>query len=277
MTKTAAAVRIPTARRGPAGTSPSAFRRDVSGLRGVAALLIVLFDAGVPGFGGGYAGADVLFVISGYLIASLLLARNLGAQRAIPFVAGSVVGGALAWSILHPAAWSDFSVATRAWELGAGALVALAGNDRHRIPYRLAGGLSWLGLVLIVTGVLVFRPGFPLPGIEAVLPALGTVLVLAGRGEGLLGLPPAQWLGRIWWALLLWHVPVLLIVGRSHGLGEAVPLGLGLALATYAVTKRLSPPPGLAVAGSLLVNVATLATAWWALPRLGASVAHVPL
>jgi len=273
MTKTATAVRIPTARRGPAGTSQGTFRRDVAALRGIAVALIVLFDAGVPGFGGGYAGADVLFVIFGYLIATLLLSRRFGAQRALPFVAGSVVGGALAWSVLHPAAWSDFSVATRAWELGAGALVALAGNDRHRIPYRLAGGLSWLGLVLIVTGVLVFRPGFPLTGIEAVLPAAGTVLVLAGRGEGLLGLPPGQWLGRIWWPLLCWHLPVLMAAGETHGRGVVVLLSLGLALLTYAVVKRIAGPPALAVAGSVLVNAASLATAWWAIPRF----AHVPL
>jgi peptidoglycan/LPS O-acetylase OafA/YrhL len=52
MTKTATAVRIPTARRGPAGTSQDTFRWDVEGLRGIAVALIVFFDAGVPGFGG---------------------------------------------------------------------------------------------------------------------------------------------------------------------------------------------------------------------------------
>jgi peptidoglycan/LPS O-acetylase OafA/YrhL len=280
MTKTATAVRIPTARRGPAGTSQVTFRRDVEGLRGIAVALIVLFDAGVPGLGGGYVGADVFFVISGYLIASLLLSRRLGTQRAMPFLAGSIVGGALAWSVLHATAWSDFSPATRAWELGAGALVAMAGNDRHRIPYRLAGGLSWLGLVLIVAGALVFRPGSPLAGFAVAVPALGALLVLVGRGDGLLGLPPAQWLGRISYALLLWHFPVLIVAGKTYGCGEAVLVSLGLALMTYALVerpiKRNAARTG-AWVFDVLAIVAPLAAACWTLPRFGASVAHVPL
>jgi peptidoglycan/LPS O-acetylase OafA/YrhL len=48
-------------------------RDDIDGLRAVAVLLVVLFHIGVPGITGGYVGVDVFFVISGYLITSLLL------------------------------------------------------------------------------------------------------------------------------------------------------------------------------------------------------------
>lgn len=48
------------------------YRPEIDGLRAVAILPVVLFHAAVPGFAGGYVGVDVFFVISGYLITSLI-------------------------------------------------------------------------------------------------------------------------------------------------------------------------------------------------------------
>jgi peptidoglycan/LPS O-acetylase OafA/YrhL len=49
------------------------YRREIDGLRAVAVVPVILFHAGVSAFSGGFVGVDVFFVISGYLITSLIV------------------------------------------------------------------------------------------------------------------------------------------------------------------------------------------------------------
>lgn len=50
------------------------FRLDINGLRAWAVMAVVLYHFGVPGITGGFAGVDIFFVISGYLMCGIILA-----------------------------------------------------------------------------------------------------------------------------------------------------------------------------------------------------------
>jgi len=97
------------------------YRQEIDGLRAVAVLPVILFHAGIPLFGGGYVGVDVFFVISGYLITSILLHEqskgaisypNFVARRArriLPaLLSVMLVCAALSWALMTPMELRDF-------------------------------------------------------------------------------------------------------------------------------------------------------------------------
>ena len=136
-----------------------------------------------------------------------------------------------------------FSLPTRAWQLGAGGLVALTATRWQRLPPRAAAITGWTGLALILLACTWLSTTTPSPGVAALLPTLGTVLVIAAgcaaptQGcERVLGTTPMRAIGRISYSWYLWHWPVLVLA--PHLLGH--PLGLTARLAAALLSAALA-------------------------------------
>ncbi|NKI18405.1 acyltransferase [Spongiibacter sp. KMU-166] len=98
------------------------YRREVDGLRSIAVLPVILFHAGITVFGGGFVGVDVFFVISGYLISTIILDEiddgkfsivtfyERRARRILPALFFVIVCSLpFAWFWLLPHHFNDFS------------------------------------------------------------------------------------------------------------------------------------------------------------------------
>ncbi len=294
------------------------YRKEIDGLRALAIVPVIFFHADFTLFTGGFVGVDVFFVISGFLITSLLLEEHGNkhfsflnfyerrARRILPALfLMLLVSAALAYRLLSPWDLSDFAksllganlfianiaayqqsgyfdassaikpllhiwslsieeqyyfilpillvvllrwgarvltlglgilfaaslfaserklsqdssaafyfIYSRAWEMLLGSICALFSlKQLHKVSDWLHQTAAFAGVVMIVFAILTFTQDTPFPGLFALMPTLGTALVLLfARSTTLVG----RWLanplfvgiGLISYSAYLWHQPV---------------------------------------------------------------------
>jgi peptidoglycan/LPS O-acetylase OafA/YrhL len=296
------------------------YRREIDGLRALAVLPVLLFHAGFQSFGGGYVGVDIFFVISGYLITSIIISElkagtfsivkfyERRARRILPalflvmlacfpfawlwmspsglqdfsksviavslflsnilfwkeagyfatanelkpllhtwslaveeqyyvlfplflmlawrfvtrrWLIGILCLGALAslalseWALTRYASVSFYLLPTRGWELLIGTLAAfyLFARNNNEAPSQLHQIASLLGVLLITYSIFAFDKFTPFPGINALPPTIGAVLIVLFANPQnvvgkILGSKLLVGIGLISYSTYLWHQPL---------------------------------------------------------------------
>ena len=220
------------------------------------------------------------------ILGMVLLARRRTWNQDVSVLGGlaALVALSLGYSVYETAtnpAAAYFVTPTRMWELGIGGLLAtiVAVRQRRGLPHLLATGprivLGWVGLAAIAWTAVTYTSKTPFPGYLALLPVLGTALVIAAAAPAqrlspgsLLAVRPAQWLGDVSYSVYLWHWPLIVLIpqARSHNvdaLDRVLAVALTLALAaltkTYVEDRFRTSAWGIPLKKSFLLGVAGMA------------------
>ncbi len=192
----------------------------------------------------------------------LLAARFIGrgdarrTRNALGTAFALIVALSAAWSVIQTIidpGTAYFSTLTRAWEFGAGGLLAVWVPGRLRAPRGARATMSWLGLAAIVAACLVYDGTTPFPSLTAALPVAGALLVMAAGdvsgwwGTGWLArLRPIQYLGDISYSIYLWHWMLIVLAGYAldHDLHLRDRIAIvAITLVLAALTKHFVEDP----------------------------------
>jgi peptidoglycan/LPS O-acetylase OafA/YrhL len=144
----------------------------------------------------------------------------------------------------HPS-MTFYLLPSRAWELGAGVLLAVIELSRKRLslPVPLIQMVSLAGAVLMIAPVFLLTSNSLFPGPAALPSVLGTALIIAVPASWinrrLLSLPPLVFVGKISYSLYLWHWPLLAYL-RVASDNHLPPFAIYLAIAAAFAASVLS-------------------------------------
>lgn len=215
----------------------------------------------------------------------VVLWRISSARRLL--VTGGVGVASLLACVYASRVWPEgnfYLLPTRAWELLVGSSLALWTKSWSR-PFvgRRRQWIGWLGLAGVVAPVITFDDTTPFPGLAALLPVLGTAMIIwstevcaGGALSRFLAVRPVVALGRLSYSLYLWHWPffVGLEYSQSHFEASQVACALLATVVAALLSFYLVESPirkgrwfrsnrALILALSLLVAAQAAVSAWF--------------
>jgi len=114
--------------------------------------------------------------------------------------------------------WAFYSLPTRAWELGFGALLFFVPETFWKNRF-----IPWFGVIGIAIASFRFDENTAFPGVNALLPVVSTAVLIGSIAiwprafNDLSNNRVAQWLGAISYPLYLWHWPALVLPSSALG------------------------------------------------------------
>lgn len=181
----------------------------------------------------------------------LLLVAGLFARRYAAAILGvSLVSFAISvWGVEHHETAAFYLLPSRAWEFGLGSLAAVLALDAQGGRRVRALG-AMLGALFVGWGVFGLDGSVEFPGLNAIWPAVGAVLLIVcaeGTPVGrVLASRPFVALGLISYSLYLWHWPIIVFwkMRVSPALGPLdVAAVVGLSLLAAALSYRFVETP----------------------------------
>jgi hypothetical protein len=139
--------------------------------------------------------------------------------------------------------WVFFGAPTRAWEFGAGAVVALVYARAPRLP----AGVGLLGGLAVIVSSFGFSAHTAHPGLVTLLPVLGVCALILDAVSGArshasrwLRWSPLQRLGDWSYSLYLWHWPILVLAREIDTAASAAGIVVATILAwlTYTFVEQ---------------------------------------
>ncbi len=191
---------------------------------------------------------EQFYLVWPFLLVLFYKIKLLGIRKGVLLIGVGSFVTSIVCTYLYPV-WAFYSLPTRAWELAAGALLFIYRTEFSSFSKRF---IPYLGVALLLFSSFNLDNQDRFPGYKALLPVLGTGLLLLSINswpsflEHMFSSKLAVWLGNISYSTYLWHWPILVVpvlyLGRELNFPELLLCVVLTIACAHWTTKYIENP-----------------------------------